>query len=191
MTVIRPAVVIFLMLTLITGIVYPAVVTAVAQFAFPRQANGSIITRDGRPIGSSLVGQNFADARYFWPRPSYAGSTGYDATSGSGSNLAPSNPALADAVRQRVATLRSADPGNDQPVPVELVTASASGLDPHLSPAAVEHQLSRVARVRGLSEAQVRTLVQNHTTRRTLGLLGEPVVNVVELNLALDEASRH
>lgn len=188
MSVIRPAIVVFILLTLVAGVIYPALVTVVAQIAFSRQANGSIIERSGKPVGSSLIGQNFSGPGYFWPRPSNAGRTGYDATSGSGSNLAPSNPALADAVKQRIAALRAADPGNVAPVPIELVTASASGLDAHISVAAAEFQAGRVARVRRMDASAVRKMIDDYTEGRTLGVLGEPRVNVVRLNTALDAA---
>lgn len=188
MSVLRPTIVVFILLTLVTGVIYPAVVTAVAQVAFPRQANGTLIERDGKPIGSSLIGQNFSGPGYFWSRPSSAGSTGYDAANSSGSNLGPSHPGLAEAVKGRVAALRAADPGNDAPVPIDLVTASASGLDPHISVAAAEFQSGRVARTRGMDAAAVRKLIEEHTEGRTLGVLGEPRVNVLQLNIALDAA---
>lgn len=189
MTLIRPTIVIFLLLTLITGAIYPAIVTALAQIAFPSRASGSIITRDGKPIGSSLIGQNFTASRYFWPRPSSAGSNGYDAANSAGSNLAPSNPVLTDAVKQRVAAYRAADPGNTRPIPSELVTASASGLDPHISPAAADYQADRIARVRGMEPATVRRLIAAQTEGRNGGLLGDARINVVLLNLALDAAA--
>jgi K+-transporting ATPase ATPase C chain len=184
----RPALVSFVALTLITGVAYPLAVTAVAKVAFPQQAEGSLIVRDGQAVGSSLIGQNFTGPGYFWPRPSAAGSTGYDAASGSGSNLAPSNPALIEAVKARVAALRAADTGNDRPVPVDLVTASGSGLDPHISVEAAEYQLARVARSRGVALAEMRRLLDANTEGRVLGLLGEPRVNVFRLNLAMDAA---
>jgi K+-transporting ATPase ATPase C chain len=185
---IRPAVVSFLVLTLLTGIAYPLVVTGISQGLMPGQANGSLIMQDGKPVGSSLIGQSFSDPKYFWSRPSATGPTPYNASASSGSNQGPTNPALMDAVKGRVQALRDADPGNQQPVPVDLVTASASGLDPHISPAAAEYQLARVARVRNLSPDAVRKLVAEHTEGRQLGILGEPRVNVLELNLALDVA---
>lgn len=185
MTLIRPTIVIFLLLTLITGAIYPAIVTALAQIAFPSRASGSIITRDGKSIGSSLIGQNFTDARYFWPRPSSAGSKGYDAANSAGSNLASSNPALADAVKQRVAAYRV---GNTKPIPVELVTASASGFDPHISPAAADFQADRIACVRGMEPAAVRRLIAAQTEGRSGGILGDARINVLLLNLALDAA---
>ena len=182
--IIRPAVVSFITLTVITGVIYPLAVTGVAKLAFASQADGSVLLRDGKAIGSSLIAQPFTDAKYFWPRPSAAGANGYDATSGSGSNLAPSNPALTDAVAARVAALRAIDPGNTMPVPVDLVTASGSGLDPHISVAAATYQRARVARARGLNEAQVQAVIDTNT--ESLGLLSEHRVNVLELNLALD-----
>lgn len=185
---IRPAVVSFAALTLVTGVLYPAAVTIVAKVAFADKAEGSIITRDGHPIGSSLIGQNFADTSYFWPRPSSAGANGYDAVSGSGSNLGPSNPALHEAIAARVKAVKAAHPDRaSQPVPTDLVTASGSGLDPHLSPEAIDYQVERVAHARGLNPSDLRRIVTAHTEQRTFGVLGEPRVNVVELNLALDQ----
>lgn len=182
----RPAVVSFLLLTLITGLAYPLLVTGVAQVVFPDQANGSLIMKDGKPVGSELIGQAFSDPRYFWGRPSATGPMPYNAAASSGSNLGPTNPALMDAVKGRVQALKEADPGNTAPVPVDLVTASASGLDPHISPAGAEYQVQRVARLRGLAPDAVRALVAQHTEDRQFGILGEPRVNVLKLNLALD-----
>jgi potassium-transporting ATPase KdpC subunit len=182
----RPAVVSFLLLTLLTGIAYPLVVTGISQGLMPLQANGSLIIKDGKPVGSSLIGQSFSDPKYFWSRPSATSPTPYNAAASGGSNQGPTNPALIDAVKARVQALRDADPGNQQPVPVDLVTASASGLDPHISPAGAEYQLPRVARVRNLNPDAVRKLVAEHTEGRQFGILGEPRVNVLELNLALD-----
>lgn len=183
---IRPAIVSLILLSLLTGVAYPAAVTAIAKICFPVKAKGSVIVRNGIPIGSELIGQSFTDAKYFWPRPSATSPVPYAAQSGSGSNLAPSNPALVDAVKQRVAALRASDPSNDQPVPVDLVTTSASGLDPQISVAAAEYQVSRVARARSISPDSVRLLISQLTENATLGCLGEPRVNVVSLNLALD-----
>jgi K+-transporting ATPase ATPase C chain len=180
------AFVLFLLLTAVTGLAYPGLVTGVAQLAFRDPANGSLIVRDGKAIGSRLVGQPFSDPKYFWSRPSATGPQPYNGLASSGSNQGPTNPALADAVKERIAALRAADPENRAPVPVDLVTASASGLDPHISPAAAEYQTARVARVRGLDAAKLRTLVTAHTEGRDLGVLGEPRVNVLQLNLALD-----
>ncbi len=186
----RPAVLILLVLTIVTGVVYPLVVTAIGQIVFPDQANGSLIERDGKVLGSSLIGQPFSDPKYFWPRPSATGPVPYNAGASSGSNQGPLNPALTDAVKARIEALRAADPGQTLPVPVDLVSASGSGLDPHISPAAAAYQVPRVARVRGLPEDRVRALVAEHIEGRQLGILGEPRVNVLLLNLALDADSR-
>jgi K+-transporting ATPase ATPase C chain len=185
-TQIRPALVLLLLFTVVTGVAYPLVVTGIAQTVFPRQANGSLIVKDGKPVGSSLIGQPFDDPRYFWSRPSATSPFAYNAGSSSGSNLSPTNPAHVKAVQERVDALRAADPGNTAPVPVDLVTASGSGLDPHISPAAALYQVARVARARKADEGAVRRLVEAHIEDRWLGLLGEPRVNVLELNLALD-----
>ena len=185
----RVSLLMLLVMTVITGVLYPLAVTGVAHVVFPHQADGSLIVRDGHVVGSRLIGQPFDDPRYFWGRPSATSPQPYNGASSSGSNLGPTNPALADAVRQRIAALRAADPGNTQPVPVDLVTASGSGLDPEISPAAAQYQLTRVARVRHLDVAQVRQLVAAHTQGRWLGLFGEPRVNVLALNLALDATS--
>jgi K+-transporting ATPase ATPase C chain len=174
------------MLSVLTGLLYPFLVTGISQVAFPHQANGSLIVRDGKPLGSELIGQNFTEPKYFWGRPSATASSPYNAEASGGSNLGPLNPALKDAVEGRVKALREADPGNTAPIPVDLVTASASGLDPHISPAAAQWQASRIARVRGLNEAEVSKLIKQHTEPRQLGLLGEPRVNVLALNMALD-----
>lgn len=182
----RPALTMLVVLTLLTGVAYPLVVTAIAQALFPSQANGSLIVRDGKPVGSALIGQPFDDPRYFWGRLSATSPAAYNAASSSGSNLGPLSDALLDAVKGRIDALKVADPDNPLPIPVDLVTASGSGLDPHISPAAARYQLARVARTRGLSESIVADAVARHTTGRQWGVLGEPVVNVLELNLALD-----
>jgi potassium-transporting ATPase KdpC subunit len=183
----RAAAVMLLALTLITGVVYPLLVAAVAQAAFPRQANGSLIESGGKVVGSSLIGQAFDDPKYFWSRPS-ATTPPYNASSSTGSNLGPTNPALTEAVKARVDALRAADPDATGPVPVDLVTTSASGLDPHVSRAAAYYQVHRVAKARGLDEGRVRDLVDHFTDQPFLGVVGEPGVNVLELNLALDAA---
>jgi potassium-transporting ATPase KdpC subunit len=180
------ALLLFLLLTAITGLAYPGLVTGVAQLASREQANGSLIVRDGKPVGSALIGQPFSDPKYFWSRPSATGPQPYNGLGSSGSNQGPTNPALADAVKERIAALRAVDPGNTALVPIDLVTASGSGLDPHISPAAAEYQVQRVARVRGIDAAKVRALVTQHTEGRDLGVLGEPRVHVLQLNLALD-----
>jgi len=182
----RPALTLFVLLSLVTGLAYPLAVTGIAQLAFPQAANGSLILRDGKVVGSRLIGQSFSDPRHFWGRPSATSPMPYNATNSSGSNLGPSNPALADAVKARVAALRAADPGNAAPVPIDLVTASASGLDPHISRAAADYQLARVARARGMPEARVRVLLDAHTQGPWLGFIGEPRVEVLALNLALE-----
>ncbi len=182
----RPALMSLILLTLLTGVAYPLMVTGLAQVIFPYQANGSLIVKDGRVVGSALIGQVFDDPKYFWGRPSATSPYGDNAGSPSGSNLSPTNPALISAVQGRVDALRAADPDNPAPVPVDLVTASGSGLDPHISPAAALYQISRVARARELAPEAVRTLVDQHTEGRQLGFLGEPRVNVLTLNLALD-----
>jgi len=182
----RPALMSLILFTVITGVVYPLVVTGIAQVLFPFQANGSMIVKDGKVLGSALIGQPFDDPKYFWSRPSATSPFGYNAGASTGSNLSPTNPDLVKAVQGRVEALRAADPGNTAPVPVDLVTASGSGLDPHISPAAALYQVSRVARERKFSTDTVRTLVERHTEGRWLGFLGEPRVNVLALNLALD-----
>jgi K+-transporting ATPase ATPase C chain len=189
-TMLRPVLVVFGVLTLLTGVAYPLLVTAVAGLAFPVQATGSIVERHGRAVGSALLGQPFSAPQYFWSRPSATGPQPYDGAASAGSNLAATNPALVAAVAARVAALRAADPGNTAAVPIDLVTASGSGLDPHISPAAAAWQLARVARARGLDVASVERLVARHTAGRTFGLLGEPRVDVLGLNLALDAGSR-
>lgn len=185
-SILRPTLVLFTALTVLTGVAYPLVVTGVGQAVFPAQAAGSLLLRDGKPVGSSLIGQNFSDPKHFWGRPSATVPQPYNSTASSGSNQGPLNPALVDAVKGRIQALRDADPGNTAPVPVDLVTASASGLDPHISPAAARYQMARVAKARGLQLAQVETLVARNTTPPLLGFLGEAQVNVLQLNLALD-----
>ena len=187
-TLIRPAVSLFVVMTLITGVAYPLLVTGVARIVWPEQAGGSLVVNDGKPVGSLLIGQSFTDPRYFWGRPSATGPMAHNASGSGGSNLGPLNPALVDGVRSRVEALRATDPGNTAPVPVDMVTTSASGLDPHISVAAALYQVPRVARVRGVAPERVRTLVERHTEGRLLGWLGEPRVNVLALNLALDQA---
>jgi len=188
--VIRPAVCLLFAMTLLTGVVYPLLVTGIALVAFPRQSGGSLLIENGQVVGSSLIGQPFDDPKYFWSRPSATAPFAYNAGASSGSNLGPIEPLLLTAVKQRVEKLRQYDAGNAAPVPVDLVTSSASGLDPHISPAAAAYQLPRVARLRGLEEQAVRDLAARHTEPRWLGMLGEPRVNVVELNLALDRLAR-
>src|SRR5437667_7522572 len=183
---VRAALVSLVVFTVVTGVIYPLIVTGIAQAVFPYQANGSLIVKDGKPVGSALIGQPFDDPKYFWSRPSATSPFPDNAGSSSGSNLSPTNPDLIKAVQGRVDALRAADPGNTARVPVDLVTASGSGLDPHISPAAALYQVSRVARVRKLDPAAVRQLVERHTEGRSRGLLGEPRVNVLALNLALD-----
>jgi len=187
----RPALTLLILLTVLTGLVYPLAVTGLAQAIFPHQANGSLLERGGKPIGSSLIGQNFTSPKYFWGRPSATAPQAYNGTGSSGSNLGPTNPALIDAAKQRIAALQAADPDNHAPIPVDLVTASGSGLDPEISPAAAQYQLSRVARTRGLQPAEVQALVARYTHGRQFGVLGEPRVNVLELNLALDALPAH
>ncbi|OHC43972.1 MAG: potassium-transporting ATPase subunit C [Rhodanobacter sp. RIFOXYA1_FULL_67_6] len=187
----RQSFMLLLVLSVITGVLYPLAATGLSQWMFPHQANGSLIERDGKPIGSALIGQSFTDPKYFWGRPSATSPNPYNAGASSGSNQGPTNPALADAVKQRIAALRAADPGNSAPVPVDLVTASGSGLDPEISQAAAQYQLERVARARRLSSEQVQALVNQSTSGRQLGVLGEPRVNVLRLNLALDAPPTH
>ena len=187
----RQSFVLLLLMTVITGVLYPLAATGLAQLIFPQQASGSLIVRNGKPVGSVLIGQSFTDPKYFWGRPSATAPNAYNAGASSGSNLGPTNPALTEAVKQRIAALRAADPGNQALVPVDLVTASGSGLDPEISPAAAQYQLARVARARGLSPARVQALVNACTRGRQFGLLGESRVNVLQLNLALDAAQAH
>ena len=186
MSELRPALIVFALLSLLTGFLYPLIVTGIGQAAFPNQANGSVILAGDRAVGSSLLGQPFSGPQYFWSRPSATAPQPYNGAASSGSNQGPLNPALESAVKERIAALRAADPGNTAPVPIDLVTASGSGLDPDISPAAAEYQVARVARARHLPEQNVRDLVQRATVGRTFGILGEPRVNVLELNLSLD-----
>ena len=182
----RPAIVLFLMMTLITGIAYPLVVTGIAHVAFPTQAAGSILMRNGTPVGSTLIGQSFSDPKHFWSRPSATSPQPYNGLASGGSNLGPLNPALTDGIKSRIDALHAVDPANKGAIPVDLVTASASGLDPDISLAAAYYQAPRVARERGLAPRSVETLIVTHARGRWLGILGEPRVNVLELNLALD-----
>jgi K+-transporting ATPase ATPase C chain len=182
----KPAFVMLLALTLLTGVAYPLLVTGFAQGLFSNQANGSLIEQNGKVVGSAQIGQPFSDPQYFWGRPSATGPTPYNAAASSGSNQGPLNPALEEAVKTRIAALQAADPSQNAPIPVDLVTASGSGLDPHISPAAAAWQAPRIARLRGLSEVEVAKLIASHTQARQLGVLGEARVNVLQLNLALD-----
>jgi K+-transporting ATPase ATPase C chain len=186
----RPALIILLVFTILTGLIYPLFVTGFAQLIFPRQANGSLIVQNGQVTGSELIGQSFDDPKYFWGRLSVTSPFPYNAAASSGSNYGPTNPALLDEVKARIAAHKAADPGNSQPIPVDLVTSSGSGLDPDISVAAALYQLPRVARIRGISEITVRTLIDKCTTGRQLGFLGEPRVNVLELNRALDNLNK-
>jgi potassium-transporting ATPase KdpC subunit len=181
-----PALRMLIVLTVLTGVAYPLVITGIAQVAFPKAANGSLIPANGKTLGSKLIGQPFDDPKYFWGRPSATSPQPYNGAASAASNQGARNPALADAVKDRIKALRDADPGNSAPVPIDLVTASGSGLDPHISVAAAEYQVARVAKARGLPQDGVRSLVAEHTEGRTLGILGEPRVNVLQLNLALD-----
>jgi K+-transporting ATPase ATPase C chain len=185
-----PALRMLVIMSALTGVIYPLLVTGVAKIAFSRAADGSLIVAEGKTLGSDLIGQPFDDPKYFWSRPSATSPQPYNAMASSGSNQGPRNPALADAVKDRIKALRDADPGNTAAVPVDLITASGSGLDPHISVAAAEYQLSRVAKARGLAEEPVRGLLDANTEGRTLGVLGEPRVNVLKLNIALDRISK-
>lgn len=182
----RPALILFLLLTLITGVAYPLVITGIAQVAFPSQAAGSLIVKDGKPVGSSLIGQSFSDPKHFWSRPSATAPQPYNGVASGGSNLGPLNPTLTDGIKSRIDALHAADPTNKAPIPVDLVTASASGLDPDISLAAAYYQAPRVAQSAHLPLQSVRSLIAAHAHGRWLGILGEPRVNVLELNLALD-----
>lgn len=185
--ILRPALTVFVLLSALTGIVYPLAVTGVARAAFPEKAAGSLVLRDGQAVGSTLIGQNFSDPRHFWGRPSATAPMPYNGAASGGSNQGPLNPALADAVKAHIDALRAADPGNTATVPADLVTSSASGLDPHISPEAARWQAPRIARLRGLPPALVEQLIARHTEGASLfGLIGEPRVNVLALNLALD-----
>ncbi len=186
--ILRPALVLFVLLSALTGAVYPLAVTGIAKVAFPAQAAGSLIESGGKTVGSTLIGQNFSDPKNLWGRPSATSPMPDNATASGGSNQGPLNPALIDAVKSRIAALQAADPGNKQPIPVDLVTASASGLDPHISVAAANYQVSRVARAREMAPAQVQALIDQNTEGRLLGFLGEPRVNVLKVNLALASA---
>ena len=183
---VRPALSLLLAMTVLVGVIYPAIVTGIAQLLFPHAANGSVLEKDGKPLGSELIGQAFTDPKYFWPRPSATSPFPNNPSSSGASNLGPTNSALTDAVKQRIDALHAADSDNKIPVPVDLVTASGSGVDPHISPAAARYQVARVARLRGMSVAEVDTLVTKATEGRQFGVLGEPRVNVLQLNLALD-----
>jgi len=185
-----PSLRMLVVLSVLTGVIYPLATWGLAQLAFPRTANGSLIEQNGKAVGSALIGQPFDDPKYFWSRPSATSPQPYNGASSSGSNQGPRNPALADAVKDRIKALRDADPGNNAAVPADLVTASASGLDPDISMAAAEYQLARVAKARGMSVDSVRGLVSQNTAGRTFGLLGESRVNVVMLNLALDQSTK-
>ncbi|MBS1132177.1 MAG: transporting ATPase, KdpC subunit [Proteobacteria bacterium] len=189
-TLLRPAVSLFVLLTAVTGVVYPLAVTGVAKVAFPEAADGSLIVKDGKAVGSSLIGQNFSNPKYFWGRPSATSPMPYNASSSSGSNQGPLNPALVDTVKGRIEALKAADPDNKLPIPADLVNASASGLDPHISPEAAAYQVTRVAGQRHLLPADVKALVSQHTEGRQWGVFGEPRVNVLQLNIALDSVSK-
>ncbi|MBP6817050.1 MAG: potassium-transporting ATPase subunit KdpC [Burkholderiaceae bacterium] len=189
-TLIRPALSLFILMTVATGVLYPLAVTGVAKLAFAEQASGSLIVREGKTVGSALIGQHFSDPGHFWGRPSATGPMPYNGTGSSGSNQGPLNPALVDAVKERIEALKAADPDNKGPVPVDLVTASASGLDPHISVAGAQYQAARVARARRIEPAVVQSLIARHTEERLLGVFGEPRINVLALNLALDQTPR-
>jgi K+-transporting ATPase ATPase C chain len=188
--IVRPSIIFLAVMTVLTGVVYPLLITGIAQVAFPHQAGGSLIYDGDRVVGSELIGQPFDDPKYFWSRPSATGPVPYNAAASSGSNLGPIEPNLVAAFKSRAEALRRADPSNTQPIPADLLTASSSGLDPHISPAAAEYQVARVAKARGLEQHAVRDLVARHTRQRTLGLLGEAHVNVLTLNLDLDRVQK-
>jgi K+-transporting ATPase ATPase C chain len=189
-TLLRPAVSLFVLLTAVTGVVYPLAVTGIAKVAFPEAADGSLIVKDGKAVGSSLIGQNFSDPGHFWGRPSATSPQPNNATASGGSNLGPLNPALVDAVKGRIDALKAADPDNKLPIPADLVTASGSGLDPHISPEAAAYQVARIAGQRHLLAADVKALVSQHTEGRQWGVFGEPRVNVLQLNIALDSLNK-
>jgi potassium-transporting ATPase KdpC subunit len=184
---IKPAILIFIILTIITGILYPLFVTGIAQVFFHNKANGSLVYQNGKAIGSSLIGQPYDDPKYFWGRLSATSPIQFNSASSSGSNLGPSNPALVEAVQARTKALKTVDPENKNPIPIDLVTSSASGLDPHISPASAYYQIPRISRLRGLPQNMVEDIVRQHTKGRLLGIIGEPVVNVLEANLELDK----
>ncbi|MBC3870706.1 potassium-transporting ATPase subunit KdpC [Undibacterium oligocarboniphilum] len=187
MKTLRPLIASFVLLSALTGVIYPLAVTGIGKVAFPNQAGGSLIEKNGKLLGSDLIGQNFSAPKYFWSRPSAAGTFAYNGLASGGSNSGPTNPALKAAVEDRIKALKEADPANTKAIPVDLVTASGSGLDPHISPAAADYQLERVARVRGIAPERVRALVSQYTEDPQFGILGESRVNVLRLNLALDE----
>lgn len=189
-TLLRPAISLFILLSIITGLVYPLVVTGIGKVIFPSQAAGSLIIKDGKPVGSTLIGQNFSDPKYFWGRPSATSPQPYNGTASSGSNQGPLNPALSDAGKGRIDALKAADPDNKLPIPADMVTASGSGLDPQISPAAAEYQAARVTRARHLDAGVVEKLIAGHTEGRQWGIFGEARVNVLQLNLALDDANK-
>ncbi len=189
-TLLRPAISLFIALSIVTGLLYPLLTTGIASVLFPTQATGSLIERDGKIIGSTLIGQSFSDPAHFWGRPSATSPEPYNAAASSGSNQGPLNPALADAVKARIEALKAADPGNPEVIPADLVTASASGLDPHISVAAANYQVARIAKSRNMPEATVLALIDTHIEPRQFGLFGEAHVNVLQLNLALDSADK-
>ncbi|MBC3884292.1 potassium-transporting ATPase subunit KdpC [Undibacterium griseum] len=190
MKILRPLIGSFIVLSAITGIVYPLAVTGVGKVAFSDQAGGSLIQQEGKLLGSRLIGQTFSDPKYFWSRPSASGTFSYNGLASGGANQGPTNPALKAALEDRIKALHEADPTNTRAIPVDLVTASGSGLDPHISPAAAEYQLQRVARVRGIAQEQIRPLLEKYTESAQFGILGETRVNVLELNLALDQLKK-